>query len=433
MEVDPHSEMKCFKQLSAGLLAAAFAATVCAASEPADREDVLVGRVRAVMAEMLHRLPDYTCVETIERSTRPSGTEKFHQLDRVRVEVAYFKGSELYAWPGATRFEARDLADMVGGEGAIGTGDFALHLMATYRGPAPLHFAGRDTVRGRAALKFTQTVPIALSTFKVGTPERFVVGYEVTAWHDAQSLALLRFELLVTQFPPGMPLRKTFKAIDYEEVTVGGSVFRLPVGTELSMVHVNGVENRTISRFARCRQYLGESTITFGDMDEGAAPAAQRTQGSLPAGVKVAARLSQETELADTARGDLLEMAVTQNVVSKGRTVLARGARLSARVEGVFCGMQPYAHCFVLVKGENYEDASRAGSFVGSLEQPTLESLLQQNQKLFRGEQRMRIPDQVVRTAQDVSVLFAGGANTKLPRGYPLIWRTLEVLGGSRP
>ena len=433
MEVDPHSEMKCFKQWTAGLLAAVVAVGVCTASEPADREEMLVGRVRAVMAEMLHRLPDYTCVETIERLTRSPGVEKYRRLDRVRVEVAYYKGSELYAWPGEPKFEARDLSDMVGGEGAIGTGDFALHLMATYRGPAPLHFAGKDTVRNRAALKFTQTVPIALSNFKVGTPERHVVGYEVTAWHDAQSLELLRFELLVTQFPPGMPLSKTFKAIEYQEVTVGGSVFRLPVETELSMVHINGVENRTVSRFSRCRQYLGESTITYDDLDAGPAPAAEQSQGQLPPGVKVTAQLSQEIELSDAARGDLLEMKVSQNVVNKGRTVLARGAKLQARVQGVFCGLQPYAHCFVLVKGETYEDPSHSGAFAGSLEQPTLDGLLQQNQRLFRGTVHMPIPDQVVRTAQDVSVLFAGGSNTKLPRGYPMIWRTLEVSGGSRP
>jgi len=47
------------------------------------------------------------------------------------------------------------------------TGDFALHLMATYRGAVPLHFAGDDTLRGRIVLKFTQTVPVALSNYVV--------------------------------------------------------------------------------------------------------------------------------------------------------------------------------------------------------------------------------------------------------------------------
>ena len=240
------------------------------AAEAPDREAVLLARVRAVMEDMLHRLPDYTCVQTIERSARKPSQTKFRLLDRVRVEVAYYKGSELYAWPGAPKLEERDLAEMVGGAGAIGTGDFALHLMATYRGPAPLHFAGDEVLEGRAALKITQTVPIALSNFLVKIPPaKGVVGYEVTAWHDAQSLELLRFELVVTEFPAGMPVRKTFKAIDYQEVKVGESEFRLPAVTELTMQRQDGFEEKTRSTFAQCRQYLGESTITYGDLEPG--------------------------------------------------------------------------------------------------------------------------------------------------------------------
>src|ERR1035441_4143698 len=143
--------MKLLERMLPCLLATAAASALWGASETPDREAILVARVRAVMGEMLHRLPDYTCVETIERSARNPSQTKFCLLDRVRGGGAYFKGSELYAWPGAPKLEERDLAEMVGGEGAIGTGDFALHLMAVYRGMAPLHFAGDDTPGGKGA------------------------------------------------------------------------------------------------------------------------------------------------------------------------------------------------------------------------------------------------------------------------------------------
>ena len=416
------------------LLATVAASALWGASEAPDREAILVARVRAVMGEMLHRLPDYMCVETIERSARSPSQTKFRLLDRVRVEVAYFKGSELYAWPGAPKLEERDLAEMVGGEGAIGTGDFALHLMAVYRGMAPLQFAGDDTLRGRAALKFTQTVPIALSNYLVyAPPVKGVVGYEVTAWHDAQTLDLLRFELRVTEFPAGMPIRKVFKAIEYQDVTVGGSAFSLPAVTELTMLRDTGLEGRTLSTFAHCRQYLGESTITYGDPEPAAGEQeAARTSAKLPAGVKVPLKLDREIELTTAARGDLLEMSVSREVVHNGRTVLAKGTKVEARIDGLFCGTLPYANCFVLLKPETYEDAARTGPFSGLLETPSLEHQITESRNGMTHVRNVSIPDEVAHAGSGEGILFAG-PSTKLPRGYPMIWRTLEVPGGSTP
>jgi hypothetical protein len=426
--------MRLLERMLPCLLATAAASALWGASETPDREAILVARVRTVMGEMLHRLPDYTCVETIERSARNPSQTKFRLLDRVRVEVAYFKGSELYAWPGAPKLEERDLAEMVGGEGAIGTGDFALHLMAVYRGLAALRFAGDDTMRGRAALKFTQTVPIALSNYMVyAPPVKGVVGYEVTAWHDAQSLDLLRFELRVTEFPAGMPIRKVFKAIEYQDVTVGGSGFSLPAVTELSMLRDTGLEGRTLSTFAHCRQYLGESTITYGDPEPAAGEQeAARTSAKLPAGVKVPLKLDREIELTTAARGDLLEMSVSREVVHNGRTVLAKGTKVAARIEGLFCGTAPYANCFVLLKTETYEDAARTGPFSGLLETPSLEHQLTESRNGITHVRSVSIPDEVEHAANDAGILFAA-PSTKLPRGYPMIWRTLEVPGGSTP
>jgi len=425
--------MRLLARLLPGLMAAAAASALFGASEVPGREAVLVARVRVVMDEMLHRLPDYTCVETIERSAREPSETKYRMLDRVRVEVAYFKGSELYAWPGAPKLEERDLGEMVGGAGAIGTGDFALHLMATYRGAVPLHFAGDDTLRGRIVLKFTQTVPVALSNYVVyAPPVKSVVGYEVTVWHDAQSLELLRFELLATEFPAAMPVRKTFKTIEYQDALVGGSEFRLPAATELTMVGENRLEARTRSTFAHCRQYLGESTITYGDPEPAGPREAARTNAKLPAGVKVAVKLNRTIELSAAARGDLVEMSVSREVVHEGRTVLGKGTKIEARIKGVICQEEPYANCFVILKTETYADASRSGPFSARLETPGLETQLTQGGKGIRPEHRAGIPGEVAHAGHDEGILYVN-TTTRLPRGYPLIWRTLEVPGGSTP
>jgi len=96
---------------------------------------------------------------------------------------------------------------------------------------------------------------------------------------------------------------------------VGGSEFRLPAATELTMVGENRLEARTRSTFAHCRQYLGESTITYGDPEPAGPREAARTNAKLPAGVKVAVKLNRTIELSAAARGDLVEMSVSREVV----------------------------------------------------------------------------------------------------------------------
>ena len=56
--------------------------------------------------------------------------------DLLRVEVALVDGKEMFAWPGARKFEQTDLTEMVTA-GAIGTGDFALHARAVFQTRAP--------------------------------------------------------------------------------------------------------------------------------------------------------------------------------------------------------------------------------------------------------------------------------------------------------
>ena len=63
-------------------------------------EVLLLARIKVKMAENLKGLPNYTCLQTIERSTRDAGNRRYRPLDTVRVEVALVDGKELFAWPG---------------------------------------------------------------------------------------------------------------------------------------------------------------------------------------------------------------------------------------------------------------------------------------------------------------------------------------------
>ena len=70
-------------------------------------------------------IPNYTCVETIDRETQTANVNAFRRVDLVRLEVAKTGGKELFAWPGAGNFEEKPIGAFVGG-GLIGDGSFSL-------------------------------------------------------------------------------------------------------------------------------------------------------------------------------------------------------------------------------------------------------------------------------------------------------------------
>src|SRR5438105_1725878 len=82
-----------------------------------------LSKIRRRMAEHLNRLPNYTCLETLERRVA-HGSGKWRPLDLIHVDVAVVDGRELYSWPGKQSFDDRSVVEMVKG-GLISDGDFA--------------------------------------------------------------------------------------------------------------------------------------------------------------------------------------------------------------------------------------------------------------------------------------------------------------------
>ena len=72
----------------------------------------------------------------------------FELNDRLRLEVAYTGGQELYSWPGDDRFEA-GIEDLLPGHGMVSNGSYALHVRNLFlRDVAQFSAPQRREVRG---------------------------------------------------------------------------------------------------------------------------------------------------------------------------------------------------------------------------------------------------------------------------------------------
>jgi len=94
-------------------------------------EVVLLAHFKERMQQVLSLVPNYTCLETIQRSVRDRHAIAFSPLDIVLLEVSNLGDKERLAWPGARRFEEADLSSFASG-GLLGSGIFALHARTVF-------------------------------------------------------------------------------------------------------------------------------------------------------------------------------------------------------------------------------------------------------------------------------------------------------------
>jgi hypothetical protein len=321
---------------------------------------------------------------------------------------------------------------MVGG-GMIGTGDFALHVKSIFvSGYTRFEYRGVEAVRGRKAHRFHYKVAMADSHFLMRVPpNEGIVGYQGDIWHDAESLELLRMEMLIDEIPPQLPLRSGFKTIEFGPVEIGGAGYVMPVSMDMTLAAADGSEDRNRMVFSACRQYQSQSTISFDDPAD-IKPREAEVTVTLPAKLDVSLKLKADYAPATAARGDLLVFEVAKAVVRKETLLLPKGAEINFRLESTICNPTPVSHCFIGLRPESFQFENKSGRFDASLEFPLLREAI----RAIPGGSRMADLQQVVVPppgAESAQFVLIRTTKPRLPKGYPMVWRTLESGGEVKP
>jgi hypothetical protein len=319
--------MRCVLVIVAGL---------CLRAQTALSPDLdALSRIRTRMLFNLQHQPNYTCVETIERSTRSKSTARFKIVDTLRMEVALVDGKEMFAWPGSKRFEDSDVTKMIT-SGAIGNGNFATHARALFETrAATFRYQGVVDFNGKKAIRFDYDVPQMLSGYRILVSNASaIVAYHGSFYANPETFDMEHMEVIATAIPPELMLNSVADKIDYAVARIGEGDFLLPSESNLTMVNLNGSENHNHVKFTSCRQFSGESVITFGDAPESkpdAAPIPTR-EFDLPEGLEVQLALTQQIDLEKAAIGDPVHARVDHDVKKNGEVVIPKGATASGRI-----------------------------------------------------------------------------------------------------
>jgi hypothetical protein len=294
-------------------------------------------RIRLAAQRNLTRLPNFTCLETIERSRRRLPARKHDLIDIARVEVALVQGKELFAWPGSGKFDDRELRDMIPG-GATGNGSFALHARAIFLGRhTTFDDLGDSTLDGKPVHRYSYNVPQPFSGFTIRNGDRqAVVGYKGEFFIDKSNLDLLKLVVLATELPVELEISDHAETLTYQRVTIGDSDYLLPQGSDM-MLTGEGVENRNRTTFSGCKQYGVASTISFDAPEEGSpeavALAAKIAEPRPPidGGLEVEIDLPS-MQLGKTAVGDPIVAKVARDAKKDKQVVIPKGSSLKGRV-----------------------------------------------------------------------------------------------------
>ncbi|MGA2134720.1 MAG: hypothetical protein ABSH50_20740 [Bryobacteraceae bacterium] len=316
-----------------------------------------LAQARNILAERAVRLPDYTCLQTVDRRYFRRHQQDYpvpscaqilalsrdtlapESTDRVRLEVKVSDGQEIGSWAGS-RFSSRSIFDLTGG-GPYGTGMLGPLILDVFiNGGASYEFMGDDAASPTPLAAFGYRVPVYSSHYHIAS----AAGWETTAFHgafwlDAGSSELKRLIVVAPDLPPASGVCEANTRVDYQQVRVGGGKFLLPQRSVMRMVMRDASETQSIAVYSACREFRGEATIHFDDAPTGVETKAAAASGTaLPAGLQLSMALTEPLDTETAAAGDIVRGALRSPVRDpRGKAILLPAGTV---IEGRIVQMQ---------------------------------------------------------------------------------------------
>lgn len=338
-------------------------------AQTADDPDALLDRIKAKARENLTRLPDYICVQTIDRSRKDTPESQFQPVDTIRLEVGLIGDKELFAWPDSSRFQDAEISDLVQ-RGTIGNGSFALHARNVFLTSGPeFTLRGEETLEDRRVYRFDFDVAASRSGYKLRVPPlEAIVPFHGSFWADAETLDLLRLEVTAEEIPPRLGLAEANDWMEYARVAIGDSDFLLPRSSELHMLSIQGDVRRNRTKFSDCRQYVGEASISFLRAEAELPPAREKKDFTrLPPHLTLELALESEIDSQTAFVGEPVQ-AVLTSPLKKGEKELApKGAVVHGRLVRLEKYNQPFDHYVVGLEFHTLEYGGQRAEFTATM------------------------------------------------------------------
>lgn len=295
-------------------------------------ETTLLAEVKEKMLDLLVSQPNYTCLETVERTRQTPGGGS-HVDDTLRLEVALVDGKEMFAWPGAKQFEDKDIRELVS-TGMFGNGNYGLYVRMLFSGGGPeFVYRGEEAAGGARLLRYDFRVHVSRSGYHLSVGgQQAVTGFRGSIYLEPAKADLRRLDVIAEDIPAELGLTSTEDQVVYGRVLIGDVEFLLPVDSTLRMESKDSVSRNRV-RFSGCRKFTGESSLIFDDPDLVViSDPAIVPEVEVPADALLTLEISSDLRLDQAAVGDAVTALLRSDVKRAKQTVIKKGAVAKGRV-----------------------------------------------------------------------------------------------------
>jgi hypothetical protein len=304
---------------------------------------ISIDHIRKAVIAQTARLPNYTCTETIDRSTKKPNVSLFQPIDRVRLEVAVIGGREVFGWPGGEKIAEDDITRLV--TGFISSGDFAALAGNLFTSTSTeFHERAPDRQSTADSLQYDYRVPVRASNWQLRINRdafqglslpKTIIGYSGSFRVHRDSLELIELEIGADEIPAWLGFTMFVRKVQYAQTRVGSSNFVLPRQVEMLTKDLGGQVWRNQVRFHDCRQYHAKSVLFFGepmDLTSGGAAVVKNPSSRLPRQFK--AELALETPIdSDTgAVGDPVTARLQRPIRLENDSAIPAGSLFYGRI-----------------------------------------------------------------------------------------------------
>jgi len=319
------------------------------ASASGDEGHAILEQIRKRVTEQISRSANYTCVETLDRTylrnPNPSPAvcapgqffdDKEFMHDRLRLNLAVSRGSEIFSWYGENKFTSDSLEKIVPG-GPISSGGFVGFLRNIFVEPGvAFSYRGRSRDRGLEVVRFDYTVAKTVSAYRVrsGQSQSAIVPFRGSFDADASTFELVRLKMTADKIPMGLKICRAESEVSYQMADIFGVRTMIPESFELQVDDDTHVHTVSRGEYSRCREFRAESKLRFDNPTPMLDNSAPRTSDDwLPAGLTLSVQLATKLDSKTTFTGDGVEAILTAPVRNgAGVTLLSPNAVLKGVV-----------------------------------------------------------------------------------------------------
>jgi hypothetical protein len=434
-----------------GVLFLAAMAPLLAPAQDIPPEVLLMSRIRDHVREDLAHLPDYTCVETMQRFRRAAGPrETLKAFDTVRLEVLFADGKELFASPGDRHFVDEDPARFVGA-GMIGTGVFAAFLRTLFAGNQVLFtWRGEERAAGQRSVRWDFQVPARQSAYTISVGGvSGNAGIKGSFWADPDSLDVRQLSVDADDIPFGVPAMEVNTTVVYARMRVGSAEVMLPQTAVMRLVPMTFEEERNYMEFTHCQEFHAESSLHFGPPDAPRADGHKFVVSTapvkvLPKGIAIPITLATPITGKELV-GSVISAQVLGPVRSKSKVFIPEGATLQGRIRRLEHYDEQGGYFVVGLEFTEIESDGAVTPFYAELQSVdrsagiewTLHKSTAQQAKFEQpgmsgwpvtwGQEKITTEHIWANDLPGVGTFFVRGNRLDLPAGLKMVWKTVSA------